>query len=217
MILTHKIKQVRYVAILIAIALFNLTLALTRGYLIEWNAFRTPLLNFYRPPSLFEKLLELQLLVIPGMFFIWMFWVSREKKRIKKLAIYLGSIILYILAYGISILLVSQCIDNCLKLDNSPFFRNTSFALTFVIITTIWNYFIARIEGQRLSRKNLLLLMISCSVIPLFRIGWASLLQLFISGSFADNGTVNGGFGFAFILYEGIYYLWLKQHDGSIR
>jgi hypothetical protein len=77
-----------------------------------------------------------------------------------------------------------------------------------LVILTIGNYIMARIEGIKLTGKNVIVLFISQLSIPLICFLWAIITPLFLDHrfGFARNGIQI----FAFILFEGTYFLWLK-------
>ncbi len=195
---------------LLMVAMICLFFILIRGYLNEWEVFRTSYQNYYYPLTGWEEFLSSLFLFIPVIFIGWMLWVNGKEKVFQRLSMYLVLFVTYIVI-PVSILIGIVLIEEYLGINLTPFQNKYGAIAFFILVTTVWNYLLTRVEGLKLSPKNLLLLLFSCVLVPFFTIGWTIFLQLFVSGSFVEDELFNGGFVFAFILYEGTYFLWLKS------
>jgi hypothetical protein len=96
------------------------------------------------------------------------------------------------------------------------------FLFTFPVITTFWNIIFARFEKKKLSKRNFWILFFSTILIPVISVILTILIfsqsylfpepqpNSFNEGLEPVHWLKSGSLIFTFIIYEGVYYLWLK-------
>lgn len=140
---------------------------------------------------------------------VWIMWVNGKEKFVIRLLIYTSFFISYFFGY----FFISNNLNFHFSNDGilGKYFILISrliwiFEIFFIL--TIGNYFMARIEGVKLTGKNMIVLFISQLSIPMICFLWSIIAPLFLYPRFgyARNGIQI----FAFILFEGTYFLWLK-------
>ncbi len=81
-----------------------------------------------------------------------------------------------------------------------------------MILTALWNYFLARFEKKKLTGLNVCILLIGCFFLSLLVSIFWKVAPIFVDGF---NRKVTyfsfSFFIFVFIIFEGTYYLWLKN------
>jgi len=140
---------------------------------------------------------------------VWIMWVNGKDKFVIRLFIYISFFVTYFFSY----FFISNNLN--LHFPNDGIFGKYSIVinrliwiLATLVILAIGNYIMARIEGIKLTGKNVIVLFISQISIPFICFLWSIITPLILDYRFgyARNGIQI----FAFILFEGTYFLWLK-------
>jgi hypothetical protein len=210
-----RTNTLKHLIILFLIALLSLLLMFLDGYYNEWGELKTTIQKFLAVDKTPLKImLSYSLFIIPPIFISWSALINGKNKIFRRLLIHSAFFVFYIISVIVSLLCFSflgKMLADMLKIEFTSAFNNIVLYGTFITITTIWNYLIARLEGKRIGKRSVFVLLISSITIPLFCLIWAKLLSISVPRSFANDSLSNGSLFFAFILYEGTYYLWLKS------
>ncbi|MBN2890695.1 MAG: hypothetical protein JXL97_02405 [Bacteroidales bacterium] len=204
-----KTQPVKYFIALILIALISLLLLMFEPILKE------------KVGGEWIIIWQLDLLVVPFLFFAWFIWVS-EGVTIKQLVLYP---ILFVSYVGFTILWVVVIETHFVtdyysikKEDLIDKIMSYGFLIFFPFLTTLWNYFLARIEKRKLIKKEIYFLFITTFLIPLLIVMVYLLLGKMFSGLIQSdlvlgikNNFLFAAILFTYILYEGFYFLWIKN------
>jgi len=151
--------------------------------------------------------------LIPVFIYSWMIWINGKEKFFVRLFRYIFLSILYVMILIASFLFISFLLESISTYSNSivSIISSICFFLLFDLINLGWNYLLATCEKKSLTSKNLWILFLTQLFMPIFCLLWWLILRLTFNDQYPElNAFQNGSAIFAFILYEGIYYLWLK-------
>lgn len=161
--------------------------------------------------------LEFPILLIPLLLIGWLVWLNGKEKFWKRLITYFSFSVIYTVILLSSVFIASLLLGNLPNLSEpvDSLIRFGSLMLLFAVITTAYNFVLANYEKRVLSKINLWALFLGTFAIPVICELWFLILPTHYNGEgYILPSSRNGSFFFAFLLYEGIYFLWLK---GKIR
>lgn len=200
---------------LLLLAVFNVSIFLVVGFLTEWHRTPTPIENFLFPEIRSTQNRLTFLLLIPFISStIWITVVNGKKRFFKTL---LAIAVLFIPFSIIAILIsyIAYTFSMFIGLDewNNSVLEVLIFYLFFIVFTTLWNWIIAKLQKVKLNMKSILILAISQFAMPLICFLWFAGLSIFLDNDLIYNTILNGGVILAITLYEGFYFIWLKQQQ----
>jgi hypothetical protein len=167
--------------------------------------------------------------IIPVLSLIWVIWINRKIQIFKHLIAYPILLFTYLSYFAIYLLVILEEINY----PSASVLFSTEivypliyivlgylFLFTFPVITTLWNIIFARFENKKLSKRNLWMLFFSTFLIPVISVV-LTILVFSQSYLFPEphpkpfieslvHWLKSGSLIFTFIIYEGVYYLWLK-------
>lgn len=163
--------------------------------------------------------------IIPLIIFLWIVWIN-GKLEFEKHFIYYP---LLSITYSIYMLILVSSYPS--HFYYNPMVRGAASSglihylplILFPFVTFLWNKWVARIENKKLSLFNKLVLLLSAFSIPVISTLITVLLftQSYLFPQSPPNPIENGfepihwlksgSLIFAIIIYEGIYFLWLKE------
>ena len=156
---------------------------------------------------------EFPFFLIPLLLMGWLMWLNGREKFWKRLITYFSFSVIYTVILISSVFIAGSLLDYLPNLSDPVDYliRFGSLMLLFAVITTAFNFVLAKYKKRVLSKTNLWVLFLGTFSIPLI----CELWYLIIPAPYNGEGYIlpcskNGSFLFAFILYEGIYFLWLK-------
>lgn len=163
--------------------------------------------------------LQLSFVFIPILFFAWVMWINGKEKFWKRLIAYFSISFLFIGIFLTAIILTSFVLSMIPhysdSFDPDSFdgkIMFSSFFLAFAVATLAINLVLAIYEKRMLSKMNLWVVFLSSLAIPLICKLWYLVLPTPFNGEgHLMEASHNGSFIFAFIIYEGTYFLWLKE------
>ena len=210
----NRTNRKTYLIALISIAILNILTALIDGKLNKWGTTSPQLQKFLGTETLAQKFSPYFIVFAALLFIIWTVYVNGKIKAMQRFLIHTILFMLYFILVGASVLFFSlgaEIIADWLNVKFTQIINTTAIIVAFAVCTTLCNYLIARLEGLKIGKKHFIILLITVLAIPLFCFVWFKLLNIFLPELFAENILLNGSFIFAFILYEGSFYLWLKS------
>ena len=163
---------------------------------------------------------QLDLLFTPISFYCWIIWI-KGTFTFKHLAFYS---LLYISLVGFTLLWVLSfeilLANDIYKMNSNKFIEYMLLSL-FPFVISAWNYLLALIENLKLSINKIFILFFSSLSIPisvtvlykiLLIIG-KSISPYMDSNLFLEikNGHLFASIIFTFLIYEGLYFLWLNE------
>lgn len=162
---------------------------------------------------------QLSIVLIPILFFAWVMWINGKEKFWKRLIAYLSISFLYIGIFLTAIILTIFVLDMIPhysdSFDSDSFdyiIMFSGFFLAFAVATLAINLVLASYEKRMLSKKNFWVLFLSSLAMPVICKLWYLILPTPYNGEgHLMEASHNGSFIFAFIVYEGIFFLWLKE------
>lgn len=197
---------------LITVSIICLSIMILNGYINNWETTRSSVQIFINPYSVIEKVIVWLPILFPLFFIMWMFYATDCKRFAFRFFIYTGLIFLYLflmlIVSGLQSPLV-ELIEGKLKIKE--FVTNSFLVVIAILITTIFNYILSIIEKRPISLINFLSWIFILGCIPLFVFLWSSFLHIFATGSFVESWRFNGGLIFSFLIYEGVFYMWLHR------
>ncbi len=197
---------------LFALGFFSLSVMLMGGYINNWSTHKTSFQKYIDPNTFVENIILTLPNLFPILFILWMLFVNRWQRSLIRISFYSGLFFSYLIAVvvvGGSLSILSETILDYLGIKSNLSIPIAEILL--ILITTLFNYFLSIFERKRLKKKDIWIWMILLGIIPLFSFVWGKFLTLFMSGAFVDSWISNGGVVFSFIIYEGFFYLWLKD------
>jgi len=140
-------------------------------------------------------------------------WLNGREKFWKRLITYFSFSVIYTVILISSVFIAGSLLDYLPNLSDPVDYliRFGSLMLLFAVITTAFNFVLAKYKKRVLSKTNLWVLFLGTFSIPLI----CELWYFIIPAPYNGEGDIlpcskNGSFVFAFVLYEGIFFLWLK-------
>ncbi len=169
--------------------------------------------------------------IIPILSLLWLIWINRKIQIFKHLIAYPILLFTYLIYFSFYLLVISEEINYpaasvlfSTEIDYplSYMIFGYLFLFTFPVITTLWNFIFARFENRKLSKRNIWMLFFSTILIPVISVILTILIftqsylfpkpqpNSFNEGLEPVHWLKSGSLIFTFIIYEGVYYLWLK-------
>ncbi len=167
---------------------------------------------------------QLDILFAPVLFLIWLIWVRKGITLIQMIfypilfLTYLSLTFMWVIAINSQFTIDFHPYNPISTIDQ---LSNYFLLILFPFLTVLWNYFFSRAENRKLTRKNLYYLFISTFLIPV--IIWIFYLIQDLTGIIISkmvkpdlylqikNGYLFTAIMFTYILYEGIFFLWVKE------
>lgn len=200
---------------LLLLAVFNVSIFLVVGFLTECHHTPTPIENFLFPEIRLSQNRLTFLLLIPLISStIWLIMVNGKKRLVKTVL----ALVLLIIPFSIIALLIAHIAGSFsifigLVERNISVLEIVTSCLIFLFFTTFGNWIIAKLQKVKLSANSILILAASQFLMPLICFLWCSVLSVFLAPDFSRNMFFNGGIVLAITLYEGFYFIWLKQQQ----
>ncbi len=197
---------------LITVSIIFLSIMILNGYINNWETTRSSVQIFINPYSVIEKVIVWLPIFFPLFFIMWMFYATDCKRFVYRFFIYSGLIFLYLvlmlIVSGLQPPLV-ELLEGKLKINE--YVTNSVLIVLAILITTIFNYILSFIEKRPISLIYFLKWLFILGCIHLFVFLWSSFLRIFATGSFVESWRFNGGLVFSFLVYEGLFYMWLHR------
>jgi hypothetical protein len=180
---------------LILLSVFWIVFWLSTGYFYGW----------WVPTHYFKPTAHL-IWFIPFSVYCWALLVNGKEKFWRRLYIYP----LIIIGFFITLNIVANlAVSSYISLNLPGWARISMLVLAILLVLLLWNYLFALYEGKKLNWLMLLVLFGSQFSMILFHYIWGLVLFVLTKDDYSFS-VGSGGIVFAFILHEGIFYLWIK-------